>query len=179
VEIENEVNFMITKHDDLLGTLVHDVAHLLRHEIDRRLKTHNLTRVKWLALGIIANNPNLTQAELALEMELGNAAVGRLVDRLEKRQFVIRKPDFNDRRAHCIVLTKPARNLLDQLNNTAANLRVDVLNDFTSEEIDTLNNGLNKLKRNLKTLAAAFLVPLYLPLQKMAMLTEGSLYALI
>ena len=73
---------MITKHDDLLGTLIHDVAHLLRLDIDRRLKDHNLTRVKWLALGIIANQPHLTQRELAEKMELGNAAVGRLVDRL-------------------------------------------------------------------------------------------------
>jgi MarR family transcriptional regulator for hemolysin len=170
---------MITKHDDLLGTLVHDVAHLLRHEIDKRLKSHNLTRVKWLALGIIANKPNLTQAELAVEMELGNAAVGRLVDRLEQRQFIIRKPDNNDRRAYCIELSDTAKDLVDQLQNTAANLRVDVLNNFTSEEIDTLNNGLNKLQQNLKSLAATFLGAFFLPLQKMITLTESSIYGLI
>jgi MarR family transcriptional regulator for hemolysin len=177
MEIKKEVIFMITKHDDLLGTLVHDVAPLLRHEIDRRLKTYNLTRVKWLALGIISKKPNLTQAELALEMELGHAAVGRLVDRLEQRQFIIRKSDTNDRRAYRIDLTDTAKDLLDHLNRTADNLRADVLNGFTIEEVSALNDGLNKIKNNLKSIATIFLMAFLLPLQKMLSLTEGSLGA--
>lgn len=170
---------MITKHDDLLGTLIHDVAHLLRHEIDRRLKPHNLTRVKWLALGIIANNPGLTQAELAQKLELGNAAVGRLVDRLEQRQFIIRKPDPDDRRAYRLTLTKPAKNLLDHLKDTATKLRVDVLNGFSDNEVKTLNRGLYKLEKNLKSIASLSLAVLLFVIQKTETVTEISLISLI
>ncbi len=169
---------MITKHDDLLGTLIHDVAHLLRHEIDRRLKPHNLTRVKWLALGIIANGPDLTQAELAQELELGNAAVGRLVDRLVQRGFVLRKPDPDDRRAYRLSLTQTARHLLDQLKDTATQLRGDVLNGFSASEVKTLNKGLNKLEENLKSIASLSLSIALLIFQKIEALTEFPLISL-
>lgn len=140
---------MITKHDDLLGTLIHDVAHLLRHEIDRRLKKYNLTRVKWLALGIISKRPDLTQRELAEEMELGNAAVGRLVDRLEERGFVERQTDPEDRRAHRLSQTASADRLLVELESLAIDLRADLLKGFDEKEVAGLNRGLTKLKDNI------------------------------
>ena len=163
---------MITKHDDLLGTLIHDVAHRLRHEIDRRLKPYNLTRVKWLALGIIANNPDMTQAELAADMELGNAAVGRLVDRLERRGFVIRKSDPDDRRAYRLSLTYTATDLLEHLKDTAAELRRDVLEGFSASEVKTLNKGLNRLDRKLKSIATPCLAIVFAGTQKMETIAE-------
>ena len=143
-------HFMITKHDDLLGTLVHDVAHLLRLDIDRRVRDHNLTRVKWLALGIVAVRPGLTQAELAAELELGTAAVGRLVDRLADRGFIVRKADPQDRRAYRLMTTPEAAGLLKTLRATAAKLRREALEGLSDKEISTLNSGLKKLKENLQ-----------------------------
>lgn len=140
---------MITKHDDLLGTLIHDVAHLLRLEIDRRLNDYNLTRVKWLALGIIHHKGPVTQSELASELELGEASVGRLVDRLVERNFVVRGKDPRDRRSYKLRLTTQADVLLEELDGTAASLREDTLNALSDTEIKALNSGLLKLKDNL------------------------------
>jgi len=170
---------MITKHDDLLGTLIHDVAHRLRHEIDRRLKPHNLTRVKWLALGIIANTPDLTQAELAADMELGNAAVGRLVDRLEQRRFITRKPDPDDRRAYRLALTDTAKDLLEHLKDTAVELRSDVLDGFSAGDVKTLNKGLNRLDKNLKSIASLCLAVVFASAQKIETMVELPLGYLI
>ena len=141
---------MITKHDDLLGTLIHDVAHLLRLDIDRRLKKHKLTRVKWLALGIIHHQPLMSQSELAKEMELGSAPVGRLIDRLEERGFIDRVSDPEDRRVSRLQLTKSAEKLLVELDETGAELRHDLLDGFSPVDVKKLNGSLNKLKDNLK-----------------------------
>jgi DNA-binding MarR family transcriptional regulator len=153
---------MITKHDDLLGTLVHDVAHLLRHEIDRRLQPYNLTRAKWLALGIIANRPHLTQSELAVELELGNAAVGRLIDRLIGRGFIVREDNPDDRRAYRLVVTEEATELLKELEAIGSDLRSDLLAPFSEHNIKQLNSGLTKLKKQLKATSAAALSALML-----------------
>ena len=160
---------MITKDDDLLGTLIHDVAHLLRFEIDKRLKPHNLTRVKWLALGILKRNPALTQAELAERMELGTASVGRLVDRLEDRGFVTREADPNDRRSYRLHLTEDAAGLLRDLDGLADTLRADTLETLSEREVETLNEGLSKLKRNLKASAIAGVAIASLTAQKVSM----------
>ncbi|HBJ42443.1 MAG TPA: MarR family transcriptional regulator, partial [Hyphomonas sp.] len=55
-----------------------------------------------MALGVIKKNPGLTQSELASELELGAAAVGRLIDRLEERDFIVRSPALDDRRAYTL-----------------------------------------------------------------------------
>ncbi len=145
---------MITKHDDLLGTLIHDVAHLLRLEIDRRLMDHNLTRVKWLALGILHKRGALTQSELSDRMELGAASVGRLVDRLVERGFVNREQDPEDRRSYRLILTKSAISLLEELEGTSSSLREDTLHSLSHNEVSSLNSGLLKLKKNLQSRAA-------------------------
>ena len=141
---------MITKHDDLLGTLIHDVAHLLRLDIDRRLKKHKLTRVKWLALGIIQHQPSMSQSELAAEMELGNAPVGRLIDRLEQRGFIDRVSDPEDRRVSRLQLTKSATKLLAELDEMGVEIRHDLLDGLSAADVKKLNGSLNKLKDNLK-----------------------------
>lgn len=146
---------MITKHDDLLGTLVHDVAHLLRLDIDRRVAPFNLTRIKWLALGIIHRNPGLTQAEVAAELELGAAAVGRLIDRLGDRGFVLRSQSPDDRRAYLLSLTPAAEKLVHSLDETAHSLRHELLEGFSDKEVSALNRGLSKLKSNLQKASAA------------------------
>lgn len=141
---------MITKHDDLLGTLIHDVAHLLRLEIDQRVESKNLTRTKWLALGIIDANPGLSQSELAIELELGAAAVGRLVDRLVARNFVERRSTESDRRAYQLYLTRDARKLITKLDGVATQLRKDLLRGLDDEDVSCLTNGLQQLKKNLQ-----------------------------
>lgn len=163
---------MITKNDDLLGTLIHDVAHLLRHDIDRRLEPHNLTRVKWLALGVLARNGALTQAELAANMELGNATVGRLVDRLEERGFVARVQDENDRRSYQVSVTDSAKDLLKELDTVGAEFRADTLASLSGAEITGLNKGLLKLKENLKAKAGTLCALACAPLSKIASSAE-------
>ena len=159
---------MITKHDDLLGTLIHDVAHLLRLDIDMRLEAHNLTRVKWLALGVIHRNPPLAQAELAAKLELGAATVGRLVDRLVERGFVLRKKDPEDRRTNRLYLTSSAIELLEELDGTVLELQNDTLHSLSAKEVRGLNSGLLKLKENLKARALAISAVIFLYAHKLS-----------
>ena len=150
---------MITKHDDLLGTLIHDAAHNLRSMIDKELAPHNLTRVKWLALGIIRNNPGISQSGLAEKMELGDATVGRLIDRMQERGFVERRPNPNDRRANDLYLTDIAKPLITELDYLADKLKAAALEGVSETDRKTANKVLETIKRNLKAkLVAVFTV---------------------
>jgi len=143
------------QHDPLLGTLVHEVAHMLRLEIDRRVKGYDLTRLKWLALETIRDRPNLTQTDLANEFRLGNATIGRLVDRLVSRRLVKRLPVDNDRRAIGLVITSRAADILVELDKLAGNLRTEILDGISETDLIALKQGLTKLKHNLRNQLAA------------------------
>jgi MarR family transcriptional regulator for hemolysin len=141
---------MIRKHSDLVGSIVHDVAHLIRLRIDRKLKRFGLTRVKWLALGILHKHPMMSQTELARALELGEAATGRLVDRLEDRGLVERFSDPNDRRVRKLNLTATAERLLIDMKDLSDELRGEMLDGIPKEDLRAMERGLKALKSNLR-----------------------------
>jgi MarR family transcriptional regulator for hemolysin len=143
---------MIGKDNNSLGALLHDVAHLLRTTIDQRVEPYNLTRAKWQALGVLDRKEGVTQSELAKELELGAATVGRLVERLEARGFIERRPDPIDARAKRLFIRDAARPELDELEEVATNVRKSALRGINNKEQAELVRLLKKMKRNLSAL---------------------------
>lgn len=140
----------MSKHNPFLGTLVHEVAHMLRLDIDRRLKNHHLTRVQWIALQALQLKPRLTQTELARELNVGAATVGRLVDRLENQQLVQRMADPDDRRATLLKITSKAGRTLAELDRLPSELHQDLMGGMTDLELASLRQGLTKIGKNLR-----------------------------
>ena len=143
---------MIGKDNNSLGALLHDVAHLLRTTIDREVEPYNLTRAKWQALGVLNRMEGVTQSELASELELGVATVGRLVERLEARGFIERRPDPIDARVKRLFIRDAARPELDELEAVATNVRKSALKGINNAEQAELIRLLRKMKRNLSAL---------------------------
>ncbi|MEO1138952.1 MAG: MarR family transcriptional regulator [Pseudomonadota bacterium] len=129
--------------------MFHDIAHLIRLRMDEALKPYDLTRLKWLAMGIVADNEGLTQVRLAERLELKSAATGKLVDRLVARGLVERQPDPTDRRAHRLFATKKAENLLKDLEPLGDSIRESVLQGLNAEDVHGLTKTLQKIKTNL------------------------------
>lgn len=140
---------MLSKTDNTLGTLVHEVAHLLRTHIDRRVEPYNLTRAKWLALGVLDRRDGITQTELADYLELDKSTIGRLLDRLEERGFIRREKDPNDRRIFRIFIAKTAYPVLTELEQVADGVRAQALSGISEEDNEKLLALLGQVKKNL------------------------------
>jgi MarR family transcriptional regulator for hemolysin len=146
---------MIRKRDDIVGSLFQDVAHLVRQRIDAELKPYGLTRLKWLAIGVLQDQRGLTQSELADWLELKPAATGRLVDRLVERGLVERRTDPDDRRAYQLFVTQKSDDLLENLVPTGDAIREHVLQDLDPQERAQLAKTLTKIKERLLVVAFA------------------------
>ncbi|KNG94615.1 hypothetical protein ATO11_04220 [Pseudaestuariivita atlantica] len=140
---------MVRMKDDLIRSLIHDVAHQLRLRIDEALRPYDLTRVTWLAISIVDQNEMLTQSELAARLELGTAATGKLIDRLEERGLVRRHDHPDDRRANLLSITDQARDLLERIEPIGEFLREDVLQDLGQHERQRLRQSLQTIKCRL------------------------------
>lgn len=140
---------MLSKDENTLGTLVHEVAHLLRTLIDRRVDPYNLTRAKWLALGVLDRREGITQTELAEYLELDKSTVGRLIDRLVQRGFVVRRKDPNDRRVFRIFFAESAQPILSELEQVGAGVRADALAGISKQDQEKLLSLLDRVKTNL------------------------------
>src|SRR3954471_4818204 len=115
---------------DLLIVL-HDVARLLRTRFDQRARTKGMTRAQWVILARLSRQPGMSQNELAAICEVEPISIGRLVDRLEGRGLVERRPDPTDRRVNRLHLLPAAQPILEEITSYR-----DALLDEITEGID-------------------------------------------
>src|SRR3546814_7154100 len=100
--------------DQSIGFLLSDVARLLRRNFTRRAQYLGLSQAQWQALAHLARREGVNQATLAESLEIQPVTLARLVDRLQEKGLVERRPDPADRRAFCLYLTPAAAPLLDR-----------------------------------------------------------------
>jgi len=129
--------------------LLHDVARLIRVEADKRARTHGMTRAQWVILVRVERQPGLSQKELAEVMEVEPITVARLIDRMERRGIVERRPDPRDRRVWRLHLCASAQPLLAELNEARTALARMVTSDLDGEAIEQLSDTLMTMKATL------------------------------
>ncbi len=102
------------QHDLLF--LLHDLGRQLRVDADKRARAHGMTRAQWGILLWLERQPGLSQKELSELLEVEPISVARLVDRLEARSMVERRPDPKDRRIWRLHLCPPAYPELNEIH---------------------------------------------------------------
>jgi MarR family transcriptional regulator for hemolysin len=133
---------------DLL-LLLHDVARLLRTRFDQRARARGMTRAQWVILARVSANPGLSQNELASILEVEPISVGRLIDRLEARGLVERRPDPGDRRIWRLHLLPGAEPVLDEISKARDVLGDQLLEGVAPAVRTKLVDALLKMKNNL------------------------------
>ena len=140
---------------EALGRLIGGLSKAWRAELDRRLRPLGLTRVQWQALLWLSRaGGTLMQRELSDALEIGAPATVALVDRMERDDLVARSAVPGDRRRNAVVLTPKARRLLTTIEAAAGQLRREVMNGLSRDEIDTLCTLLAKAKQRIDALRA-------------------------
>lgn len=132
-----------------LGFLVHDVSRLMRTAFDRRVAALGLTRSQWHVLAYAYRDQGLTQSELADVLDVGKVTLGGLVDRLQAKGWLERRPDQSDRRIKRIYLTADAEPIIKSMRAPAQQLFGSMVDGLTETQQEQLVDMLLLLKRNL------------------------------
>ena len=131
------------------GFILHDVARLLRTTFDRRVKGMGLTRSQWWVLLHVFRMNGVSQSELADELEIEKATLGRLLDRLEINGWLRRESDAVDRRVKRIFLTDAVEPAMKAMRATAADVRREALSGLNPAEQERFVDALLAVKGNL------------------------------
>ncbi len=128
---------------------LHDVAHLLRIMVDKRARVHGMTRAQWLILLRLHRQPGMSQKELAELLEVEPITVARLVDRLEQRQMVERRPDPHDRRIWRLHLLPDAAPLIGEIEAERDQIARTLRQGIEPETIAVVLGALQKMEATL------------------------------
>ena len=139
----------VTDFDHDLLFLLHDVARLLRVDADKRARAHGMTRAQWALLIWLERQPGISQKELAELLDVEPMTVARLIDRLEGRGLVERRPDPRDRRIWRLHLRAPALPVLRQMELQRADITRILTDGIDDEALRTTTEALVRMKETI------------------------------
>jgi len=144
---------MIPDNDPLM--LLHDVARMQRTRFDQWARNYGMTRAQGVILVRLAGQPGISQIEMAALCEVEPITVGRLVDRLESRGLIERRPDPSDRRVRRLHLLPAAQPMLGKIVTYKDELMEWLTGGLEPKAIETLVHVLTHMKNKLVQEAAA------------------------
>ena len=135
---------------DLLIVL-NDVARLVRTRFDQHARSTGMTRAQWIILARLQRQPGITQNEMATICEVEPITIGRLVDRLEARGMLERRPDPADRRIRRLHLLPAADPILKEIFRYKAMMHDEVTAGLDAKAREALIDSLLHIKEQLNT----------------------------
>lgn len=120
------------------------VSRKIRTTFNQQVTAHGLTYPRARALFRLAAKHEMTQSELAFELDVEQATMVRLLDRMEENGLIERRPDASDRRVKLISLTPHGAEQAALVRSLAAEMRGQI---FEGIDIAQLRSAIALLDR--------------------------------
>lgn len=104
-----------------------------------------LTQKQFAVLELIAANPKVSQIDIANQLSMDRATMMALVNRLESRNLIERKPSSTDRRRQELLLTHDGVEVLKQARNIQEQHELRFTSRFSAEELEIFVDGLKRI----------------------------------
>jgi len=129
--------------------LMDEISRRARRSYDLSVAELGLNRTQWRIIGLLLQEPDLTQGEIAKRLELESATIGQAVMALCKRGVAEREKTPSDGRVWKIRFTEGIKELLPQLRLAADRLHEVLWMGFKPDEKAMLRRLLDQLSKNL------------------------------
>jgi DNA-binding MarR family transcriptional regulator len=140
------------RDEEAVSTLIFHLGREVRTALDRRFESHGITsqQAALLLLSRLLKEPS----PIKMAARLGTDAAGmtRLLDRLERKQLIVRRVSPDDRRLVVIELGPRSRHVLPRLIPEFKWAENGLLDGFKKSEVDQLNKMLRRLLHNARRL---------------------------
>ena len=108
-----------------------------------------LTPEQFILIDLLWNQGSMSQQQLADQMQKDKNSVTKLVDALERKGFVVREQNRQDRRSNTLVLTEKAEGLKQGAKQKGISILDEMLIGISEEELRSFLVTLGKLNRNM------------------------------
>ena len=115
------------------------------------LKLHNidLTPEQFLLIDLLWNQGPLSQLDIADQMQKDKNSITKLVDAIERKGYVVRLQNPNDRRSNTIILTELGSSLKDNAKTKGISILSTMLEGISEQELYSFLETLDKLCANM------------------------------
>ncbi|MCX2562044.1 MarR family transcriptional regulator [Acetobacter farinalis] len=124
------------------------LAAVWRREIDADLRRFNLTDATWRPIYYLSlSEQPARQTDLARSLSLEAPSLVRLLDVLEKRGFIIRETDEEDRRSKLVSITEEGRKIAVLVSHAADNVATRLTEHISPQELEQCCGILDRVEQ--------------------------------
>lgn len=138
--------------DRNLGFLISDLHRLMTAAVDKEVGALGLTRSQLRVVLHLMRGDGLSQVALAEDLQLGKVTVGGLLDRLQDKGLIERRPHPSDRRTKLVYLNLPDPKIYDSIVEAGRDILDRVLVGISKTEQKLLIELLLRVKANTATI---------------------------
>jgi DNA-binding MarR family transcriptional regulator len=133
--------------DDLMGYNLRRAHGVQKQRFAAVFGPRGIRPVTLTALGMVYDNPGITQADLGKKLNIKRANMVPVMAELEVRGLIARRPSTNDRRAHLVSLTPAGTKLTLKLLELHRRLEDDLARELGLRERDQLLQLLKRFRK--------------------------------
>jgi len=132
--------------DSLVGYNLRRAAARQRERFRHVFSRYDIRPVQLTALGVVAQSGPIGQSMLGEALEMKRANVVKLLDGLQERGLIERRPSGRDRRAYDVHLTPKGEKLTAELFRLHLKLEADLAKALGPDELEQLVRLLRKFR---------------------------------
>ncbi|WP_217570891.1 MarR family winged helix-turn-helix transcriptional regulator [Mesorhizobium sp. GbtcB19] len=141
----------ILELESFLPYRLYRLADAISREFSKIYKErHGLTRPEWRTLSGLGQRGTMTATELGEQSAMHKTKVSRAVAELERRRWLTRTPDENDRRVEHLALTKTGLAAYREMVPLAKAFERELLARTSAEERGAVARGVAALEEALE-----------------------------
>lgn len=112
-------------------------------------KNFEITPEQLMVLSALIDHDGLYQRQIGMITLKDRPNITRIINILEKMNFVTRKPDVNKRKIYKIFVTDEGKNVVKKVMPTALELWENIIDGVDEDELEITLKVMNKFKENL------------------------------
>lgn len=131
--------------ETLLGYNARRAALVIIEQFLKRMAVYDLRPVDFSVLSLITHNPGISSRQLCSALNILPPNLVGMINTLEKRELIVRKPHPSDRRILGLHLSDAGGKLMKNAEQTAKDLEEESASKLTTAERKTLMRLLQKI----------------------------------
>jgi MarR family transcriptional regulator for hemolysin len=135
--------------EESVGYWITLTSHFYQQALNEELAPYGITFRQFQVLGWLVYDGDLSQTELAERMMIEPPTLVRILDRMERNEWIRRDGDPDDRRRKVVVLQPKARPVWAKMVRCLRRLRERATEGMTPSQLETLKELLGQVQQNL------------------------------
>lgn len=117
----------------------------VKKSIERDIRTYGMNPTEFAVLELIYNKGEQTVQKIGEKVLIASSSITYVVDKLEKKELLLRTPSPEDRRITLVSITEDGRRMMDEIFPSHSRSVQRILGGLDSEEKSLIIGQLKKL----------------------------------